>query len=141
MEAAPIIWFITSQTALMVRSFSSKSSSAVSVPIRISTITLTSLFFSSMILLPSKPSTYLISTPIAGSILPSVKSLTATTETVGVVMSTRWSIMLDTAVAEEPRLMFIISPRASSAIGLNNSFSILSTRSFAQPADSTLRLS
>ena len=66
--------------------------------------------------------------------------LTATTETVGVVMSTRWSIMLDTAVAEEPRLMFIISPRASSAIGLNNSFSIPITRSFARP-DSKPRLS
>ncbi len=132
-EAAPIIWFMTSQTALMVSSLSSKSSSAVSPPIKISTMTLTSLLLSNMILLPSRPETYFISTPIAGSILPKEKSFTSITVTFGVVISTLWSNMFDTAVAEDPRLIFIISPRASIAIGLNISFCILSIRSFSRP--------
>ena len=38
--AAPIIWFMTSQTALMVSSLSSNSSSGVSPPMRMSTMTL-----------------------------------------------------------------------------------------------------
>ena len=122
--ADPIIWFITSHTQLIVSSLSSNSSSAVSMPMRMSTITLISLRLSSMMLLPSRPSTYLISTPMAGSRLPREKSFTSTTVTVGVVISTRWSSMFDTAVAEEPRLIFIISPKASIAIGLNISFSI-----------------
>ena len=49
----------------------------------------TSLRLSIMILLPSTPQTYLISTPTAGSISPRVKSSALTTLTVGVVMSTR----------------------------------------------------
>ena len=61
---------------------------------------------------------------MAGSRFPREKSLTSTTVTVGVVISTRWSSILDTAVAEEPRLIFIISPKASIAIELNISFSI-----------------
>ena len=138
--AAPIIWFMTSHTALMVSSLSSNSSSGVSDPIRISTITLISLRRSSMILLPARPSTYFISMPMAGSRLPMVNSSVGTTVTLGVVISTRWSSRLETAVAEEPRLIFIISPRASISIGLNNSFSIPSIRSFARP-DSIRRLS
>ena len=138
--AAPIIWFMTSHTALIVRSLSSNSSSGVSEPIRISTMTLMSRRRSSMMLLPSRPSTYLISTPMAGSRLPMVNSSVGTTVTLGVVMSTRWSSKLETAVAEEPRLIFIISPRASISIGLNNSFSIPSIRSFARP-DSIRHLS
>ena len=67
----------------------------------------------------------MISTPMAGSILPRLNSDFLTTVTCGVVMSTRRSNILETAVAEEPRLIFIISPKASNAIGLNNSFSIL----------------
>ena len=122
--AEPIIWFMTSHTQLMVSSLSSKSSSAVSMPMRMSTMTLMSLRLSSMMLLPSRPSTYRISTPMAGSRLPREKSFTSTTETVGVVMSTRWSSIFDTAVAEEPRLIFIISPKASIAIGLKTCFSI-----------------
>ncbi len=55
--AAPIIWFMTSHTALMVRSLSSNSSSGVSPPIRISTMTLMSLRLSSIMLLPARPST------------------------------------------------------------------------------------
>ena len=87
--AEPIIWFMTSHTQLMVSSLSSNSSSAVSIPMSMSTMTLISLRLSSMILLPSRPSTYLISTPMAGSRLPREKSFTSTTLTVGVVMSTR----------------------------------------------------
>ena len=117
-EAAPTIWFITSHTALRVSSSSTNSSSGVSVPKRMSTMTLISLMRSSMILLPSRPETYLISTPTAGSISPSSKSFTSTTSTEGVVISTRWSNMLETAVAEDPRLIFMISPMASISIGL-----------------------
>ena len=138
--AEPIIWFMTSHTALTVSSLSSNSSSGVSIPIRISTITLMSLRRSSMMLLPWSPSMYLISTPMAGSRLPMVKSFTSTMVTLGVVISTRWSSILDTAVAEEPRLIFIISPRASMSIGLNISLSIPLTRSFALP-DSICHLS
>ena len=87
--AEPIIWFITSHTQLMVSSFSSNSSSGVSIPMSMSTMTLMSLRLSSMMLLPSRPSTYLISTPMAGSRLPREKLLTSTTDTVGVVISTR----------------------------------------------------
>ena len=54
-EAAPIIWFMTSHTALMVSSFISNSSSGVSEPIRMSTMTFTSLRLSSMMLLPTRP--------------------------------------------------------------------------------------
>ena len=115
-EAAPIIWFMTSQTALTVSSSSWNSSSGVSVPMRMSTIVFTSPRLSSMMLLPSRPETYLISTAIAGSRSPSVKSSMETTDTVGVVISTRWFNILETAVAEEPRLIFIISPMASSSI-------------------------
>ena len=43
----------------------------------------------------------------------------ATTLTLGVVMSTRLFSRFDTAVAEDPRLMFITSPMASSCMGLN----------------------
>ena len=50
--------------------------------------------------------------------------------TVGVVMSTRWSSMLETAVAEEPRLIFIASPMASITIGLNVVISPIRIRSF-----------
>ena len=88
-EAAPIIWFMTSQTALMVISFSSNSSSGVSLPIRMSTMVLTSLRRSIMMLLPSRPETYLISMPMAGSRSPMLKSFTETTCTLGVVISTR----------------------------------------------------
>ena len=88
-EAAPIIWFMTSQTALIVRSLSSNSSSGMVEPIRISTMTFTSPRLRSMILLPSKPETYLISIPIAGSRSPRLNSSTGTTDTDGVVMSTR----------------------------------------------------
>ena len=117
-EAAPIIWFMTSQTTLTLSSSSWKSSSAVSVPSRMSTMAFTSLRLSIMMLLPSRPQTYLISTPTAGSISPRTKSSAFTTCTVGVVISTRWSSMLETAVAEEPRLIFMISPMASVTIGL-----------------------
>ena len=88
-EAAPIIWFISSHTALIVSSLSSNSSSGISVPISSSTIAFTSLRFSSIILLPSRPETYLISTPMAGSSSPRVNSLMGTTVTFGVVISTR----------------------------------------------------
>ena len=47
------------------------------------------------------PATYLISTPTAGSIRPREKSSALITLTVGVVMSTRWSSILETAVASE----------------------------------------
>ena len=57
--------------------------------IRISTMVLTSLRLSSMMLLPSRPETYLISIPMAGSRSPMLKSSTETTCTLGVVMSTR----------------------------------------------------
>ena len=127
--AAPIIWFMTSQTQLMLSSSSWNSSSGVSEPSRISTIAFTSLRLSIMMLLPSRPVTYLISTPTAGSISPRAKSSALTTCTVGVVMSTRWSSMLETAVAEEPRLMFMISPMASTTIGLKI-FSPIRTSSF-----------
>ncbi len=137
--AAPIIWFMTSHTALMVSSLSSNSSSGVSPPMRMSTMTLMSLRLSSMMLLPARPSTYRISMPMAGSRLPRAKSAVWMAVTLGVVISTLCSRRLDTAVAEEPRLIFIISPRASISIGLNNRFSIPSTRSFAQ-ADSILHL-
>ena len=116
--AAPIIWFITSQTQLMLSSSRTNSSSGVSEPRRISTIAFTSLRLSIMIFLPSRPVTYLISTPTAGSISPSTNSSAFTTCTTGVVMSTRWSSMLETAVAEEPRLIFMISPMASITTGL-----------------------
>ena len=129
-EAAPIIWFMTSHTALRVSSLSSRSSMGVSTPIRMSTITFTSLSFSSMMLLPSRPDTYLISTPMAGSMLPREKSSAETTETVGVVMSTRWSSKLDTAVAEEPRLMFMISPMASISMELKISLLIAARSPF-----------
>ena len=82
-------------------------------------MTFTSRSFNSMMLLPSRPATYRISTPIAGFISPRVKSSAFTTDTFGVVMSTRWSNRLETAVADEPRLMFIISPMASISISLN----------------------
>ncbi len=88
-EAAPIIWFMTSQTTLTLSSSSWKSSSAVSVPSRMSTMAFTSLRLSIMILLPSRPQTYLISTPTAGSIFPRLNSSALTTVTFGVVMSTR----------------------------------------------------
>ncbi len=117
-EAEPIIWFINSQTALIDRSLSSNSSSGVSVHRRISTIAFTSLRLSIMMLLPSRPHTYLISTPTAGSIRPRTKSSALMTSTLGVVISTRWSSILDAAVAEEPKLMFMISPMASMTIGL-----------------------
>ena len=90
MEAAPIIWFMTSHTTLMLSSSSWNSSSGVSVPRRMSTMAFTSLRLSIMMLLPSRPQTYLISTPMAGSIRPRVKSSALITCTVGVVMSTRW---------------------------------------------------
>ena len=90
----------------------------------------TSLRLSIMMLLPSRPQTYLISTPMAGSIRPRVKSSALITCTVGVVMSTRWSSMLETAVAEEPRLIFIASPMASITIGLNVVISPIRIRSF-----------
>ena len=88
-EAAPIIWFISSQTALTASSESSNSSSGVSMPIIISTMTFTSSRLSSMMLLPSRPETYLISMPIAGSSSPRLNSSTGTTVTDGVVISTR----------------------------------------------------
>ena len=88
-DAAPIIWFMTSHTALIVRSLNSNSSSDISVPIKISTIVLTSWRLRSMMLLPSRPETYLISIPIAGSSSPRVNSSIGTTDTDGVVISTR----------------------------------------------------
>jgi hypothetical protein len=54
---APIIWFMTSQTALMLISFSSKSSSGISMPMTISTITLISCLLRSMTFSPSNPAT------------------------------------------------------------------------------------
>ena len=56
-EDAPIIWFITSQTALIFISFSSNSSSGISIPISISTITFTSCLLRSMTFSPSRPAT------------------------------------------------------------------------------------
>ena len=88
-DAAPIIWFINSQMALTDNSLSSNSSSEDSMPIIISTMTFASSRFSSIMLLPSKPETYLISIPIAGSRSPMLNSSTGTTLTVGVVISTR----------------------------------------------------
>ena len=75
--------------ALMLSSLSSNSSSGVSVPMRISTMDFTSLRLRSMILLPIRPETYRISTPTAGSMSPRESSPGSTTETRGVVMSTR----------------------------------------------------
>ena len=109
----PIIWFMTSQIALMFSSFNSNSSSGVSIPISISTITFTSCFFNSMILLPLSPAIYVISTPTAGSRFAMSNSSFVKTLTTGVVMSTLALSMVDTAVAEAPRLIFSISPMAS----------------------------
>ena len=53
----PIIWFITSQIALILISSSSNSSSGISPPMSIPTIIRTSLRRNIMILLPSRPST------------------------------------------------------------------------------------
>ena len=138
-EAAPIIWFMTSHTALMVRSLSSNSSSGISVPMRMSTITFTSLRLSSMILLPSSPDTYLISTAMAGSKSPRLNSSTGTTETDGVVMSTRWSSRFETAVAEDPKLIFMTSPMASNSMALNTFCSIVLTSPFFPGRHRSLR--
>ena len=110
---APIIWFMTSQMALMFSSFNSNSSSGVSIPIIISTIIFTSCFFKSIILLPLNPAVYVISTPTAGSRFDISNSSLVNTLTTGVVMSTLALSMVDTAVAEAPRLIFSISPMAS----------------------------
>ena len=61
----------------------------------------------------------MISTPMAGSSSPKLKSSRSTTFTFGVVMSTRLLSRLETAVAEDPRLMFMTSPMASNCMGLN----------------------
>ena len=78
-------------------------------------------------LLPESPCVYVISTAIAGSSLLNSNSSNETTLTAGVVMSTRLSSIVATAVAEAPKLIFIISPIASISIELRYSWPILSS--------------
>ena len=54
---APIIWFITSQIALLLISSSSNLSSGISSPRRVPTMMRTSFLLNIIILLPSSPST------------------------------------------------------------------------------------
>ena len=54
---APIIWFITSQIALLLISSSSNLSSGTSSPRRVPTMMRTSFLLNIIILLPSRPST------------------------------------------------------------------------------------
>ena len=114
----PIIWFITSRIALWFISSSSNSSGGISIPIIIPTMMRTSSRLNMITFLPDKPSTYWISTPTAGSISLNTNSLRLCTDTFGVVIFVEVPSMVETAVAEAPRLMFIISPMASSSISL-----------------------
>ncbi len=115
---APIIIFITSQIALRFNSFNSNSSSGISVIIRISTMDFTSFLFKSITFVPSKPATYVICTPIAGSKFVNLNSSAVRTCTLGVVISTLLLSIVDTAVADAPKLIFSISPMASISNGL-----------------------
>ena len=115
---APIIWFMASRIALALISSITNSSSGISAPIIIETMTRTSFREKSITLFPLSPFTYEISTPTAGSKSWKSKSSFVSTCTIGVVMFTFVPRSVDTAVADEPRLIFIISPMASNSISL-----------------------
>ena len=100
------------------------------MPMTISTITFTSCRFKSMTFSPSSPATYVISTPTAGSTGSISNSSLLTTFTIGVVISTLAFSIVETAVADAPRLILSISPIASISILLKCSELIVTLLSF-----------
>ncbi len=126
---APIIWFITSQAALMLMSSNSNSSAGIgsSFPISKSRITCMSFFLSIVTLVPSIPSTYFIFTTIAGSKSELSISLKISCSIFGVVIATCLSSIVDKAVAAAPILIFITSPMVSSSSEVNSIKFVLKT--------------
>ncbi len=113
----PIIWFITSQAALMLSSSNSKSSEGgSSLPISRFRITCISFWRNTITFVPEMPSTYRIVTSMAGSIAMYSMQSNFFCITSGVEITTCLSSILETAVAAEPILIFRTSPIVSSSM-------------------------